>query len=263
MQLAGSIGLWSAWAVALIASAVPVPASLSVLRLVVPGAPLASLAAVLHGVGPLAGVGALASTVVVAVGVFAAEVGEVFVQGGAYGDEQRFPLRVPGPLVLGPLPLGWLLSFGLAAVGLLALAARGWVAGALCTPIGIALAATFARRCHRLSRRFTVFVPAGFVLHDHLVLVETAMFAKGTISGFRLAPIDTQAADATGGALGPAVELQLGEAGTIVLTDPSQPGGRALHVRSVLFSPSRPGRFLAAAAQRAMPPPSTRSSARS
>jgi hypothetical protein len=35
-----------------------------------------------------------------------------------------------------------------------------------------------------------------------------------------------------------------------VLTDQTRPGGRALHVHSLLFSPSRPGRFLAAAAAR-------------
>lgn len=250
VQIVGSVALWIAWLVGLVASAVPVPASLTVLRLVAPGAPLVALAAVVRGVGPVAAGAALASTIAIAAVVFAAEVGEIFVQGGAYGDERRFPLRPPGPLVLGPLPLGWLLSFGVAAVGVLTLAARGWVLGGLCTLVGLPLATLFALRCHRLSRRFTVFVPAGFVLHDHLALVETAMFAKGTITGFCLAPADTEAADATGGALGPAVELRLGESGTIVLTDPSRPGGRALHVQSLLFSPSRPGRFLAAASER-------------
>ena len=250
VQVVGSIGLWSAWAIGLAALALPVPVSLTVVRLIAVGAPLAALAALVRGVGPVAGAAALVITIVAAVAVFSAELGEVFVQGGAYGDERRFPLRPPGALLLGPLPIGWLISFGLAACGSLVLAARGWVAGGAMTVAGVAFSWVFARRCHRLSRRFTVFVPAGFVLHDHLALVETAMFAKTTITGFRLAPADTQAADATGGALGPAVELHLGEPGTVVLTDTKQPGGRALHVHSLIFSPSRPGRFLAAAQER-------------
>ena len=65
------------------------------------------------------------------------------------------------------------------------------------------------RRFHRLSRRFLVFVPAGLAVHDHVVLVETAMFRWSAIRAVDQALSGTDALDLTARALGSALEVRL------------------------------------------------------
>lgn len=243
VQLTGSIGAWLVWGVGLAASLVPTTVSLTLWRLLAPAPLVAVTAAAIHRADGAATVVALAHGALVFALVFAGEVGEVFVQGSAYGDERRYPLRVPGPLLVGPLPLGWLVAATALLVGPLALAARAWW-GAPVTLVGAVWAWTFAQRCHRLSRRFIVFVPAGFVVHDHLVLADTALFRTADVRGMRLAPAGTEAADATGRALGPAIEVQVNDQKLVLAGTVRNPGGTGLHVQSLLVSPTRPGRVL-------------------
>ena len=251
VQIVAALGLWIMWAIVLAASLIPTMITLTLLRLITPGALLTAIIASTRHVSAIAAIAGLTTTAIAALTAFTAEVGEVFVQAAAYGDERRFPLRAPGPIVITILPLGWLLAAGTTIVGPLLLAARQWIAGAIVTVVVVGWGTVFARRAHRLARRFAVFVPAGFVLHDHVVLADTAMFAAATVRGLGLAPAGSEAADATGAALGLAVELRLAEPGTIVLAGTLHARqGRALHVRSVLFTPSRPGRLLDAAAAR-------------
>ena len=171
-------------------------------------------------------------------------------QGSAYGDEVRYPLRPPGPLVLGPLPVLWLLLAGFVAAGPLLLATEQWAAGAAATAVAAGLAVVLPRRFHRLSRRFLVFVPAGLVIHDHLVLVETALFRwRGVLSVAR-ALSDTDALDLTGAALGPAVEVVLADLETIVRVGGHPGESKAVHARAFLCSPTLMDEVLARAAAR-------------
>jgi hypothetical protein len=120
----------------------------------------------------------------------------------------------------------------------------------------VALAAGWflGRRFHVLSRRWLVLVPAGLVIHDQLVLAETAMLPRASLASLGLALADTQAADLTGPAAGHAVEVALVDATTVVLAATrAKPGGTALHVRSLLVAPSRPGRLLQVAAADHLP----------
>jgi hypothetical protein len=251
VQLVGSLGGWAGWAAVLVLTLIPSPSTLTAYRLLAPGAALVAVVAATRDVGSTAVAAGIASALVAVFSAFVAELGEGFVQAGAYGAERRFPLRPPGPLVVTLLPAGWLVAAGALLAGPLLLAARQWVAGGLLIAVGLGWSWIFAPRCHQLSRRFAVFVPAGFVLHDHAVLADTAMFRASTVRGLRLAPAGSEAADATGAALGVAVELALTESSTIVLAATrATPRGTALHVLSVLFSPSRPGRLLSAAAER-------------
>lgn len=251
VQVVGSVGAWAVWVVVLGLTLVPSLVTLTAYRLLAPGAVIAAVVATTRDVGAAVAAMGLAAAVVATVTAFVAELGEGFVQAGAYGAERRFPLRPPGPLAVSVLPVGWLVAAGAVMAGPLLLAARAWVAGAVLTVTGGLWAWVFARRCHQLSRRFAVFVPAGFVLHDHAVLADTAMFRASTVRALRLAPADSEAANATGAALGLAVELVLSEAGMLVFAPTrDKPTGTALHVFGVLFSPSRPGRLLACAAER-------------
>jgi hypothetical protein len=259
-----ALGLWALWTAGLLASLVPSTVGLTALRLIAPGAPLAAVIALVARPDLTTMVGAMAGALV-AVFAFRGRIGRTFVQGSAYGDEARFPLRPPGPLLLGPLPLLWLALAGAVAGGPLLLAARSWIAGALLSAVAVALVLVLPRRFHRLAQRFVVFVPAGFVLHDAMALADTAMFRWTKVRGIDRALARTQALDLTAGALGPAMEVALAGMETIVRTG-SRPGRTsAAHAAAFLCSPTlvadavaeahrrQPGR----ARQAAMPPPST------
>ncbi len=103
------------------------------------------------------------------------------------------------------------------------------------------------RALHRLTRRFAVIVPAGLVLHDHVLLTDTVLFRRAMVDNVGLAPADTTALDLTGGAPGLAVEVRLTHEVPIGVA-PSRLGeaARAVAVDALLFAPSRPGRLLAA-----------------
>ena len=251
VQLVGSAGLWLGWIVVFTASLIPTSVSLTVVRLVSPGAVVAAFVSATRHASSFAIVSAVVVAIMAVSLAYSAEFGGVFVQGSAYGDEARFSLRPPGPLVVGPLPLGWALAAAAIVSGPLLLAAHSYVLGAAVTAFGVAFAWLFGRRCHRLTRRFLVLVPAGIVVHDHLVLSDTSMFRKSDVASVGLALDKTEAADLTGKALGNAVEIVLKDFDTVVLAGtPKKPGGTALHVRAVLLSPSRPGRMLTEAARR-------------
>ena len=251
VQLVGSAGLWLGWIVVFTASLIPTTISLTVVRLVSPCAVVAAFVSSTRHASSIAIVSAVVVAIMAVSLAYSAEFGGVFVQGSAYGDETRFPLRPPGPLVVGPLPLGWALAAAAIVSGPLLLAARSYVLGAAVTAFGVALTWIFGRRCHRLARRFLVLVPVGIVVHDHLVLSDTSMFRKSDVASVGLALDKTEAADLTGKALGNAVEIALKDFDTVVLAGtPKKPGGTALHVLSVLVSPSRPGRVLTEAARR-------------
>ena len=135
--------------------------------------------------------------------------------------------------------------------GLLLLATRTWVAGAVCTVAGVGLVLVFVPRLHRLTRRFVVLVPTGFVVHDHLLLADTAMFRKAQVAALALAPADTEAADLTGRTVGNALEVSLRDPGQVrVAGTLQQRQGRAVEIRAFLVAPSRPGRLLVEAAAR-------------
>ncbi|HEY4332617.1 MAG TPA: hypothetical protein VGM78_08610, partial [Ilumatobacteraceae bacterium] len=109
-------------------------------------------------------------------------------------------------------------------------------------------------RFHLLSRRWLVVVPAGVVVHDPMILVENALFRVGDLAAIHLAPSGTEAADLTGGTAGVVVEIVLKQMDDIVKVGTrAQPNGVALHVLSVLVSPTRPGQSLRAAAARKLP----------
>ncbi len=216
VQLVASIGLWGLWAVGLGVALVPTTVTLTALRLLAPG-PLAGALVALVVEPGLAGVIASLTGLAVVGLALRGEVGQVFVDGSSYGDERRFPLRPPGPLVLGPLPVMWLALAGSAAAGPLLLAAGTWVVGTVAMVVALALLAVLPRRLHQLSRRFLVFVPAGLAVHDQLVLAETAMFRWGAVAGLSQALADNDALDLTASALGPAVQVRLHHPEAIVV----------------------------------------------
>ena len=243
VQVVGTTVPWVVWAVVLLASLVPTTVSLTSLRLGTPTSLVAAVLAWINGASTSAGIIAVAGALAAIAAAFSGDVGEAFVQGSAYGHERRLPLRPPGPVLMA-LPLIWAVPVAAITAGTLGLAAGAWAWAVPTTALGIGLTVLAAPRFHRLSRRWLVLVPAGVVVHDYTVLAETAMFQKPDLSGASLALADSGAANLTGTALGPALEIRLRTMATVVLAAPPRGQTRALHVQSVLVSPTRPGRAL-------------------
>lgn len=246
---------WVVWGIGLVALVVPSVVGLTIVRMI---AALTSAVAVVSwiggsGVGP--GLGFVLCAVIFAILVSDARFGQECVQASAYGDELRFVLRPPLAF-LAPIALTTALWIAAVIAAPLLLGARQWVAGAVLAMVALALTWLALTRLHVLSRRWLVIVPAGFVVHDHVVLAETLMVPSRQLAEVDLALAGTEAADLTGPARGRAIEIILREMTTATLAPTkAAPRGTALHVRSFLVAPTRPGAFLST--QQASAPPRT------
>ena len=263
VQLTATTGLWIGWAAVAVALVVPSAAALTMVRLVVPAGLVCAVVAAktrVNGLNSATDDAIVAAVICVVLAatmcllVAAGEFGRWMIQASAYGDEQRFPLRPPAPFAL-PASMSWLLLCACAISGPLLVASSIWLPGVALSLMAVALAFFLAPRFHRFSRRWVVIVPAGLVIHDHVVLAETVMFPRSIVTEVALALADTQAADLTGRpssggpSSGVAVEVSLSELATIVLAPTrARPVGTALHVRSLLVAPTRPGSLIAALA---------------
>jgi hypothetical protein len=235
------------------AMAVPATTALSAVRVIVPLAPLAGVAALVAGGDTADGVELVIVGLLSTLIAMSGELGRLFVQASAYGDEERHPLRPPLGYAIAAI-LAWALWAGAVLTGPLLLAARTWIPGAIVTTLAVVATVTLPRRWHQLSRRWLVLVPAGLALHDPVVLGETLMLRRSEVERIRLAPADTDAADLTGPATGNAIEVGTATSVTALLAPTRrQPRGRALHLTAFLASPTRPGRTLRAAAKRQLP----------
>ncbi len=240
----------SIWIAGVAAMAILAVTSLTATRVIVPLAIPAAIVAWSAGADAVDGAIFVGSATVAAVVAYSGELGRVFVQASAYGDEDRYLLRPPAAYAA-MASLTWLLWATCVVAGPLLLASRSWVVGVPVTALVVVGAAWGWPRWHRLARRWFVVVPVGLVVHDHLVLAETLMLRRQEIARVRLAPADTDAADLTGPATGHAVEISTLEPVTAIFAaTPSQPRGRAIHLTSCLVSPTRPGRALLAAGAR-------------
>jgi hypothetical protein len=175
--------LWAVWAAGLFALFAPRPWGLTFLRIVAPcGFVSAAIAAASTSVA--SAVLALAGAFVAMVFVLAAPFAAAAANALAYGDEQRFVLRVPLPLILAPVPIAVLLVGVGATAGPLLLADGRVVAGVVTTVIGWLLAALLVHALHPLSCRWLVLVPAGIAIADPLTLTEPVLVRREQIEHF-------------------------------------------------------------------------------
>lgn len=243
------------WLAGVAGLAVASTLSLTIARVVAPTAvPVAVVMGVVAAQTADAGVTDIASTalfaLVASAVVASPEFAMVSVQASAYGDEQRFPLRPPvGYLVAAAM--AWVLVVSaLLTAALLGLGGRG-VSAAVLGALGLGLGVLAWPRWHRLSTRWLVFVPAGLVVHDPVVLADTVMLKRSQIAHMSLALAGTEAFDLTGPASGHALEVATTKSVTVVCRD-GRNQTRAVHLTALLVAPSRPGRALQAAGARAL-----------
>lgn len=248
VQLVASAGLWLGWAVGMVATFAPHPLALTALRIVAPAAVVAAvLAALADHASPLA----LAWATVACAWAFAPAIGSVCVNGPAYPNERRFLLRPPGPLLMGPLPTFWVLAVAGIGAGPLLLAARQWALGGLALVVGWPLAFLILKSLHNLSRRWVVFVPAGMVLHDPMVLMDPMLFPRQDVTVLRPAgAVDPAFLDLSQKAPGLSVEMELDEPTTIGLLRPGKREGDSVEASRLRFTPTRPGLVVAEARRR-------------
>jgi len=259
VQVVASAGLWLAWVVALGAALVPRTVSLTVVRIIMPAAvPAAIWAAVATPTFDVAAVVALASATIVTVAVLAPFTGDLMVNGSAYGDERRMPLRAPAGLMVGPLELAWLVCVAGASAGPLLLASSAWVLGGLALVVGWSAAYVAGRALHGLSERWIVFVPAGFVLHDQMTIADPMLIPRRMVASMGPAPADTRATDFTAGSLGLALQVELNDPVEVApIPRRTRPGQRptleSVEVTAFLCTPTRPGAVLREARARRLP----------
>lgn len=224
---------WAAWLSVMVSLCVPAALSLTAVRIVVPALAAAGFVAA----DPAwAGLGVFAVVV-----LLSAHVADVLVQGSAYGAETRFALRTPVPY-LAPAVLVWSALAASSVGGSLLVAAGNLPVGIPVAVIGIILAWRVPVRLHRLSRRWLVVVPAGLVVHDHLVLGETMMVRRGNLGPVTLLAGAGEEADLTGAVPGRRVRIVMTQPEKIILapiTMRTLGTTEALHVVSFAVAPLR------------------------
>ena len=146
---------------------------------------------------------AIASSLLAAALTLAAPFAQATGNALAYGDEVRFPLHIPTPLLLLPVPLAVVLVGAGVAAGPLLLADGRVVLGILAVVVGFPLAAFLVRSLHALSRRWFVMVPAGVVIVDPLILARPRAHAREPTSpaSARPRPIPRSTARSTSGSV--------------------------------------------------------------
>ncbi|MXW88497.1 MAG: hypothetical protein F4Z54_02930 [Acidimicrobiaceae bacterium] len=242
--------MWLAYALVLAALLLPGPRALTVVRIGVPAGGLeAALAAADSSdlVAVVAMFVGLVGTLVVLQPLYA----EAHVNAASYGDERRFLLRPPGPVMIALIVPVWAVAVIGVAAGPLLLADRGWTAGIVAAAVGLPVAAFAAHALFRLNRRWLVFVPNGLVVHDHLAVSEPLPLSRRNVDSIGPARTGTGAADLTAQAFGMALELRLtGPVKAGVMTGRNRSEERS--VTALLMSPSRPAAVLAAAERRGL-----------
>jgi hypothetical protein len=249
VQVVASLGLWGIWAAGVLATLVPRPAGLTLLRVAAPAACGAAVVALADDAGA-ASLTAVVATGVAAVLALLPETGELFVNGGAYGDERRHLLRPPAAFLLGPVPVAAAVLVAAVVTGPLLLAARSWVAGTVAVVVGAPLAVVLARALHSLTQRWVVFVPAGLVLKDHLGLLDPVLLRRHLVTSFGPAPAESDALDLTARAPGLALEVRLREPVPLAQVSPGRRGSETRSPDALRFTPTRPGAVLAEAERR-------------
>ncbi len=246
---------WGAWFIGLVSVFAPSTVTLTALRMVAPAAAVAPLfGAVTAGEWPNSALVAIGTGLVVTAVALLPSTGDPMINGSAYGAERRMALRPPASVLVGPLYAVWALVFAGTITGPLLLAAGNWWLGLPLLALGALVVFLGSRSFHQLSRRWIVFVPAGFVIHDYWSLAESLLFQRSIkpVLGPVRAGLDRDqpAVDLTAGARGLALAVRL--------TDPMPTAvrnRRAVESRTATefwFAPTLPGRVIAEARTRAI-----------
>ncbi len=247
-QTTGTCLAWLVWGAIVIASFVTHPITLTLLRISTPViSSFLIVVAATQGASSLQIISAAVGIAILLLS-FSAELGGVYVQASAYGDEKRFALRPPVVLVAPVVIATLVVDVSIISTPLL-LAENNWLVAAIALFGSIISVKYLIPRIHKLSRRWLVFVPAGLVVHDEIVLSMNLLIKKQDLNQMQLARDNSLAADLSALTWGVPLELSFNKPLDVSL---SAIGARhlkavsAIHAQSVLIAASRPGAVLRA-----------------
>jgi len=240
---------WLGWLAVLVILAVPRPVTLTLGRIGAPAiVPAAIWSAVLVDSNSTILIG-LISAAAVAVVVLLPAVGERFIDAASYGNERRFALRPPGPVLLFLLLPTWAVTVAAVTAAPLLLAHQDWLLGAIAIVLGVPAALVGYRALSRVTSRFLVFVPNGLVIHDYGSLAEPVLFKTHEIAALGPALAGTTARDITSQSIGLAIEMRFNEPIELpMVTGRGQ--AEQMSIEALMFSASRPAAVLKVAAER-------------
>jgi hypothetical protein len=240
-----------------LATLAPRPITLTVLRVVAPAFVIGAVLVAIDGeASTVALVGALVATCVCGVLASGHDIASAAANALAYGDEQRFPLRLPPALFLGPLEGARLLVMAGVVAPVLLLADGDIVLGVAALLVGAGVVYVFGRSLHSLSRRWAVLVPAGFVIVDSLTLSDPTLFLREHVR--RLTPepparAPEDALDLRLGAGAGSVSAHFDEPVELARAARGRRGGTAVTTDQIRFAVVRREEFLRLAAGRRLP----------
>ena len=257
-----SAELWAAWALVLTATFVRRPWALTVVRIATPASVGVAIGSVVAAVAwdanlPAQGAAtAIVGAVVTTAIALLPETGNSFVDGLSYGNERRMLLRTPFLLAVAPIPIVWVAVVAGITAPLVLWAIEQWIWAAVATVTGFTSATLGFRSLHQLARRWVVFVPNGFVLHDRMATREPFLLRRADVASLGPAPADIDLgaddlADISGNALGPVLLVTLD--GQVEVLPRTTGTAQVMAVSRVLFSPTRPGEMLSEAVRRRIP----------
>ena len=221
---------WILWAVVAIGTWIHHPISLTTIRCLAPIVVFYSVVYALSESLSSLNIAVVTCGIISLMLMFTADYGSAHVQAGAYGNERRFLLRIPAPVVL-PTLITWALFATVLVVLENAVQSENYV---LSIPLLLALIAMswkFAPQMHRLSKRWLVRVPAGWVVHDDLLLAENLLVRSHNLVAINFALADSEALDLSGMTRGVPIQISLREMTDVRL---SQLGARLLKTMDVL-----------------------------
>jgi hypothetical protein len=256
-RIACAVLLWLAWAAGLLATLAPRPPTLTALRVIAPAFAIGAVAIAIDGdASTVATVGALVATFVCALLASGHDIASAAANALAYGDEQRYPLRVPPALFLGPLPAARLLVMASVVAPVLLLADGVIVVGVATLLAGAGLVVVLSRSLDSLSRRWAVLVPAGFVVVDQLTLADPVLFLREHVR--ELVPEPAAAAsedtlDLRLGAGAGSVSARFDGAIDLTRATRGRHGGATVTTDRIMFAVARRDEMLRAAADRRLP----------
>ena len=173
--------------------------------------------------------------------IYTSDFGMIQVHAGAYGNERRFLLRIPVSLVL-PTLLTWVVLSAFFVIADNLFESGLWLGGSVVALFAAAAMWKFVPQLHRLSMRWLVRVPAGWVIHDGVLLAENLLMRTHNVGSMHLAPATTEAVDLSGITHGIPLEISLREMTDVRLTPLLSKFTKtvdALHVKQLLVAPSQ------------------------
>jgi hypothetical protein len=246
--------LWAAWAASLLALLAPRPWGLTLLRVVAPVGIACTILSITSTSAASAAI-AVASSLLAATLALSEPVAAAAGNALAYGDEVRFPMRIPTPLLVGPVPLAIAIVAAGAVAGPLLLADANVIAGIACTIVGVAIAWLVVRSLDALSRRWVVLVPAGIAIVDPLTLLEPVLVRRDAVGRVHRVPgrsLPDGVLDLRLGTLVGGVEIAFDKTVTFGRRR-GRVDGHLVEAGGVVFATTRPDAFLALAAKRRLP----------